>query len=323
MKKAGFFYVFMVILILILPLIIVKGCGHHLGPSGKPGKVKINVYLHLQNKICQMDLEDYTICVVAAEMPAEFDPEALKAQAVAARTYAYSRLKKMYVPSESIHPYADVCSDPGHCQAFISREDAMKKWGSQAKTMWSKISKAVYDTRGIIIYYDGNVVNPLFHSNSGGKTEDIEDVWGGTTVPYLRSVKSPGEESESDYESVKSIKTNEFVSLLKEHFKGLKIDEKDPLESIKIIDYTAGGRIRNIKVGNMNLKGTDIRSALSLKSANFKIEKSGKDALKITARGNGHGVGMSQAGANYLAKKGKSFEQILKYYYKGVNLGGL
>ena len=168
--------------------------------------------------------------------------------------------------------------------------------------------------------YEGKVANTLFHSNSGGKTEDSEYVWEGVSVPYLRSVTSGGEEENKDYKNTVLIKNSEAVEKLLKEYPDMKLSSSKLFSSIKILDYTPGGRVASLEVGDEQIKGTDFRRILGLKSANFKIEKADSNTLKITVLGYGHGVGMSQWGANYLAKRGGTYDEILKYYYSGVKL---
>jgi stage II sporulation protein D len=226
-----------------------------------------------------------------------------------------------------------ICDDPGHCQAFISRETAKKAWGvaSYSKN-WAIIEKAVNETKGEIIMYDNKIANPLFHSNSGGKTENVEDVWAGVVVPYLRSVETKEETlyGGEEYSGIVKIKQDVFIAKIKAAYPNFLIKNKDIFKDIEILGLTEGRRVKEVRIANVVLKGTDFRRIFSLRSANFKIERDNtlvrkienfdKDELIITVLGNGHGVGMSQWGANYLAKEGKSYHQILKYYYKGIYL---
>lgn len=317
----------MIIIVIILPMFIVKGCGFtqdDISQEPLQDGVRIKVYISSENRVEDMLLEEYLKGVVAAEMPAEFELEALKAQAVAARTYAYARMKKIYTPKEDKHNGGDICTDSTHCQAWISKECAMEKWDIlTAPNNWNKIEKAVADTRDILITYDNYIVNPVFHSNSGGKTENAEDVWEGNGVPYLKSVLSEGEEESLQYKTEILIKVDDFCKTLKNENPDINLNEKDLLKEIEILNYTQGGRVKTIKIGSVNFKGTDLRKIFSLKSANFKIEKVDNNMLKITCFGNGHGVGMSQWGANYLAKQGKNYEEILKYYYTGISLSNI
>ncbi len=334
MKNMASYAFLMIIIIVALPLLIVKGCGitpvesvippEKEKPQVKAGSVKIKVYFDDEKKVKEMMLEEYIKGVVAAEMPADFAPEALKAQSVAARTYAYGRLKRLYTPRENLHPDADVCTDFAHCQAWTSKSAAIKRWGVfSAYKNWSKIEKAVKQTENMVITYKGKIINPVFHANSGGKTENAEEVWAGGSVPYLRSVVSNGEDASKEYEVSVNIKVKDFCNKLEKEYPGIKLDEDRVPDDIKITDLSEGGRVKSIKIGSKVLKGTEFRTLFSLRSTNFKITSEGKDALKITTIGNGHGVGMSQWGANDLAKNGGSFEEILKHYYSGVELASL
>lgn len=324
MYKLVCYVLLMASVVILLPMLIIKGCGPDVveePPAREIEEIRIKVYIASEDRVEDMYLEEYLKGVVAAEMPAEFETQALMAQAVAARTYAYGRMMKIYTPKDDKHSGADICTDSLHCQAWVSKADAIKKWSIfSAGRNWRKIENAVAETKDIIITYNGAVINPVYHSNSGGMTENAEEVWGGKAVPYLRSVPSGGEEDSPAYMREVSFKIADFCGILKKEFENIKLDEKDILKGIKILERTGSGRVKTIRVGNVDLKGTEFRRLFSLRSANFNVEKDGKDKLKITAIGNGHGVGMSQWGANYLAGNGATFEEIIKYYYTGVEL---
>lgn len=326
MKKIIGYLVLMTIIIILLPLMIVKSCNRVIEDIVPAEKVslKVNVYIKSENEVREMFLEQYLEGVVAAEMPAEFEIEALKAQAVAARTYVYGRMNKTYAPQNDTHNGADICTDSAHCQAWIDREEIQNKWGFFKKQeYWGKIERAVKETEGIIIMHEGKVVNPVFHANSGGKTENSEDVWNGVEVPYLKSVKSEGEEVCPGYKVVTAFSNEEVVSILEKEYTGIKINKEKLFEDIKVLDYTVGGRVNTLEIGNVTMKGTDFRKLLSLRSANFSMEEGKNGELVVTTLGYGHGVGMSQWGANNLAKNGGSYEEIIKYYYKGVSLSAI
>lgn len=325
MKKLIYYAGIMLVSVILLPLLIVKGCGTSGGnaPEPKPlqaSSVKLSVYFTAEKKVRQMDLEEYVKGVVAAEMPASFEIEALKAQAVAARTFSYGRLTGVFISKPGVHDGVDICTDFSHCQAWISREKAKKNWGIFfGARNWNRIEKAVNETKGIIVTYKGQVANTLFHSNSGGRTENSEEVWDGVSVPYLRSVDSSGDSEARNFKTTVAFKRDDFIETLRTKFPEAKIG-KDLFNDIKILDLTTGGRVGNIKVGNITMKGSEFRSLFSLRSANFKIARTDKDDIKVIVTGNGHGVGMSQWGADSLAKKGGTFDEILKYYYTGVDL---
>jgi len=345
MKKLMGYTIIIFVVIIFLPLVIVKGGSGKLPPpstgsddkisddiqikkeqndainKSEEGIICIDVYNHLKKKTEKMPLEEYIKGVVAAEMPADFEIEALKAQAVAARTFAYGRLNGTYRSKEGVHDGVPICTDPTHCQAWVSKEDARKKWSFlTASRNWRKIEKAVEATKGIIMEYEGKAINALFHANSGGRTENCNEVWEGVYVPYLQSVVSRGEEGTRGYEDTVKIKIDDFIKKLKSRYPDINFKAKDIPGCIKILDYTSGGRVNNIKIANVTMKGTEFRSLFGLKSANFKIKKADEKTLSITTRGYGHGVGMSQCGANYLASRGGVYTEILKYYYVGIDL---
>lgn len=324
MKKVACYMALMLIVVILIPLIIVRSCGQEVLPETKEGEpqkgITINLYMADQKKIVKVQLEEYLKGVVAAEMPASFEMEALKAQAIAARTYALGRAEKLYGSDLDVtHNGADVCTNPGHCQAWISKDTAMKRWGLlHSFKYWNKVCKAVNETAGQVITYNGVLINPLFHSNSGGHTENVEDVWEGKSVPYLRGVESYGEDKTKEYENTVELQTASMIKTLKEYKPELKLKGSDLLSNMTIKSRSSGGRVMDLQIGNITIKGTEFRKLFELKSTNFKLQKADEDKIKITTLGYGHGVGMSQWGANYLAQNGNTCDQILKYYYQGV-----
>ena len=279
----------------------------------KYGAVKL---LHKDTeKIEEIDIDEYLYGVVSAEMPASFEEEALKAQAVVARTYTIYKI----INNEDKHGEANICDDSTCCQAWISEEDRKEKWNEKEReSYWEKIVSAVNSTKGEIITYEGKPINAFFHSNSGGATETPVDVWGGSGYPYLQSVTTSGEDAYSQYSSKVEISKDEFVEKIKEEHSDFKIDF-DKKDCIKIEEYTDGNRVKKIKIGNLELSGVEVRSILGLKSANFKVTI-GKEKIKFEVIGYGHGVGMSQTGADSLAKEGKTYEEIIHHYYTDVEI---
>ena len=272
--------------------------------------------LHKEDKkIEEIALDEYLYGVVSAEMPATFENEALKAQAVVARTYTIYKI----VNNDGKHKDADICDDSGCCQAWISKEDRWSKWSdSEREENWNKIVKAVNDTKGKIITYEGKAINAFFHSNSGGITEAPINVWGGSGYPYLQSVSTAGEDAYSQYSSEAEFTKKEFEEKIKEQHSDFKInyEEKD---CIKIEEYTEGDRVKKVKIGNLELSGVEVRNIFGLKSANFKITIQ-DEKIKFAVIGYGHGVGMSQTGADSLAKEGKNYEDIIYHFYTGVKI---
>lgn len=267
------------------------------------------------NKVEEIKIDEYLYGVVSSEMPASFEIEALKAQAVSARTYTIYKINN----NEKKHGEADICDNSACCQAWISKEDRLEKWNEQNRNeYWTKIVEAVDSTRGKIITYNDKPINAFFHANSGGATEAPVNVWGGSNYPYLQTVATSGEEAYSQYSSEVIVTKDEFKNKIIEKHADLDIDFSKE-DSIKITEYTEGNRVKNLKVGNLNLSGVEVRNIFGLKSANFKIDIQ-ENNVKFAVIGYGHGVGMSQTGADSLAKQGKKFDEIIKHFYTGVEI---
>lgn len=275
---------------------------------------KIKLLHKKTGKVDDINLDEYIANVVSAEMPVKFDIEALKAQAVVARTYTIYKIAK-----SKKHKEADICDDSTCCQAWISKKDRLKKWDKdKAYSNWNKIIQAVNDTKGKIITYRGKPINAFFHANSGGKTDVPLYVWGGEGYPYLQVVETSGEENYSEFKSEAEFSKKDFEKKIKEKYSDFKIDynEKD---CICIKERDASDRVKTVKIGNLNLSGVETRTILGLRSANFEVEIF-EDKIKFSVIGYGHGVGMSQTGADSLAKQGKNYEEIIKHFYKGVEI---
>lgn len=248
-------------------------------------------------------------------MPASFQIEALKAQAVVARTYTIYQIQN----NGNKHEGAHICDSSQCCQAWITKEDRLAKWEeAERESNWQKITKAVDETAGKIITYEGNPINAFFHSNSGGVTESSVNIWGGVEYPYLKSVETSGEEGYSQYSSEVIFTEEELLNKIKVNYPDVQIDFNAE-DCIQIIEYTDSGRVRTIKFGNTQIAGTEARTILGLRSTNFVVNKQeGKIIFSVT--GYGHGVGMSQTGADSLAKSGTGYEEIIKHFYTGVQI---
>ena len=279
-------------------------------------KYKTIKLLHKDSeKVEEVALDEYLYGVVSAEMPASFEKEALKAQAVVARTYTIYKI----VNNDGKHKDADICDDSTCCQAWISKENRLSKWKEEERNSnWSKIVEAVNDTQGKIITYEGKPINAFFHSNSGGTTEAPINVWGGSGYPYLQSVSTSGEDAYSQYNSEAEFTKKEFEEKIKKEHSNFKIDYKKE-ECIKVEEYTEGNRVKTVKIGNLELSGVEVRNIFGLKSANFEISIK-DDKIKFQVIGYGHGVGMSQTGADSLEKKKKNYEDIIHHFYTGVEI---
>lgn len=257
-------------------------------------------------------LEEYLIGVVSAEMPASYEKEALKAQAVAARTYILNKENR----KNPDHSNAIVCTSPNHCKGYISPPDAEKKWGKNwVENFYPKIKEAVLETRGEYITYNGEIIEAYFFALSNGKTESSLDVWG-SSRPYLMSTESSFDTQAPNFLSTASFSLLDFNSRLK-----TLNPDFSPSSSPTISDtvLTDGKRVSFLKINGTKFQGTDIRSLFSLKSTDFSIKTDGDNVIFLV-KGNGHGVGMSQYGANCLAKEGKNYREILSHYYKGIEI---
>lgn len=265
-----------------------------------------------ENKIIKLDIEDYLPGVLAAEMPASYEPEALKAQAVAARSFIISRCQNI----SDDHPDADICTDFSHCKAWLSKADALKKWKKEDRDLyWEKLCNAVRSTKGEYMVYENEVVEAFFFANSGGKTEASEDVWGGKR-PYLKSVSSDWDTTSPDVSSSVSIPVGSFMNVLKTETPGIS---SPSVPQIGDITFSEGGSVSKIIINGQTFTGNEIRRLFGLKSAKFKVSVD-DDIIVFSVMGNGHGVGMSQYGANYMAKSGKKYTDILSHYYSNIQI---
>lgn len=278
------------------------------------GNDKIKVYITKEERIEEIPIEEYVKSVVSGEMLVSFNEEALKAQAIAARTYVMSKRLK---PCE-IAEGGDVC-DTTHCQVYISKSERLEKWGVKGEEYWDKISKAVDETKGKVLTYNNELVlYPQYFSTSSGMTENAVDVFS-NDVPYLVSTESKGEEIAPKYETEFSFNINEFVNNINNKYQDAELTVDNLSGNIEIISRSDAGGIKEIRFGKTNVKGSDFRLAFGLSSTNFEYSIDGENIV-FKCRGYGHGVGMSQWGANVMGNNGSNFEEILKHYYKGTDL---
>ena len=276
----------------------------------------ISVYKVDENKVEKMDIEEYLYGVLSSEMPSTFDEEALKSQAIAARTYVIYKLENNIT---SGHKNATVCTNSAHCQAYTSYDKLEQIKGEKwIKSDYIKVKKAVDDTKGQIITYEGKVIVPLYFSTSSGKTENSKDVFS-TQYPYLVSVDSPYDKSSPKYSTTYSISKSKFIKYIKNSYPKVSISLDKLNKEINILNRTDGGCVKTIQVGNIKITGTEIRKILNLNSANFSISYD-NDEINFDVKGYGHGVGMSQWGAEGMAKKGYKYYDILFHYFKGTDI---
>ena len=328
MKKFLITYSIFILLIFTLPVITVTLGG--LGTGGKstsPGirkyenARKIKLFNHKTGEVTEIDCEEYLYGVVSAEMPAEFPLEALKAQAVAARSYLENKLLNGSNNIES-HKGADICTDSAHCKAWISKQDRFDAWNSNdANNYWNKIVTAVDETKGEIMVYDGKPVNAVFYAISSGKTERACEVWQ-SDVPYLQSVESPYDVNAPGYLSTAEFTYDEFKEKLKAYDSEVSFDSDNPGDWYKNEKRSEGGGVLSCEIGGKTFKGLSVRTALGLRSHNYLLEiKDGK--FVFTVKGYGHGVGMSQWGARFYAEEGKNYRDILRLYYQGIGFDNI
>ncbi|WP_234983892.1 stage II sporulation protein D [Selenihalanaerobacter shriftii] len=282
---------------------MIKGWDSIIDDKNNQIRVKI---IDSNEEVIELPLEEYIKGVVAAEMPANFGIEALKAQAVAARTYTLRKVQGN--KSRIIEMTTDINSD----QAWIDKEEMMKRWGNLK--YWFKIAKAVDSTEGIFLTYEGRIISAVYHSASGGVTAAARNVWG-RDLPYLKVVKSPYESNSPYNHYVQEYSIRDFGKRL-----GInRLNKAELIYNMKILEKSSSGRVLKIQVLDQILTGRELRTRLGLKSTNFRYKLQGSH-IKFITKGNGHGAGMSQYGANGMAKKGYNYLEILKHYYPGTKL---
>lgn len=283
------------------------------------GGPKIKVYITKENKVEEMFLEEYVRGVVSAEMPVEFAPEALKAQAVAARTFAAAHMEEFGGQKYKSNTGANLC-DTVQCQVFIHKDDRLKSWPqSKRDEYWDKVTDAVKETAGEVLTINGKLVmEPFYFAVSSGKTENASDVFA-EDATYLKSVSSPGEEAAPKYRSTVKVSYSDFISKVNSQYSNSGLTVGTLKNGVEIKSRNEGGSVKEVKIGRVTLSGVKFRSIMGLNSANFNI-KFNSNSVEISCIGYGHGVGMSQWGANAMAKSGKSYKDILGHYYNGIEI---
>ena len=313
MKKLFGFTAILLCAFMLLPLTALK-------PSGKTQESVSVLSEKSQNtesfrlcfseseKVEEIASEDYIFGVVAAEMPALYENEALKAQAVAAYTFA------LYKKQANKDKDFDITDSHLTDQSFITKDEAKERWGTNADQYIKKIETAISQVKGYTITYNSAPILAVYHAISFGKTESAKDIWGGD-YPYLKSTDSYGDKLSKDYISTLTLTSTEFKEKLK-----TKADLSDnPSDYIGPFTRTGAGTVKTVKICNTEISGNELREIFNLKSANFEINYS-DDNFTFTVYGYGHGVGLSQNGANHMAKQGADFKQILKHYYNDCKI---
>ena len=288
------------------------------GGTATPGEEQITVWYADENRQATVPLESYLEGVILAEMPVSFEEEALKAQAVAARTYILykTRIRNGQVDPASPHPTADVCTDYTHCKAYKDPKLAEKEWGDQAEERLLKIQSAIEQTAGEVLVYEDQPINAVFHAISSGKTENASDIWGGN-LPYLVSADSSGDRDAPGYYTTVEVEKKEFQKKLKDA--GATDFPEDLQAWLGEAQRSEGGAVLSMTLCGKEFRGGELRKLFDLRSQNFEVEWQEEKAV-FHVLGYGHGVGMSQYGANAMAKEGKTYREILANYYAGTTI---
>ena len=276
-----------------------------------PARENRTVLVQSGQEVLELPIDEYLTGVVLSEMPMSFEVEALKAQAVAARTFTLRQI------GGGKHKEFDLCDQSACCQAWTSREVLSGKLGNGWENYWQKAESAVKGTKGLVLTFDDELIDAVYFSCSGGATEDAVAVWGGE-VPYLQSVESPGEEDAGKFHTTVRYSRDEFVRT---------ILQTQPLAELNGIPQrwfgpvtrTNGGGVEKMTIGKCVFRGTELRDLFGLNSTNFTVEADHDDVV-FSVYGYGHRVGMSQYGANAMAKAGKRYQEILLHYYTGAKI---
>ncbi|MGE5588677.1 MAG: stage II sporulation protein D [Clostridia bacterium] len=333
MDRAVIFSVgFCILVVLVVPSVLVRGCDFRVEPREQAAGPSVKVFVVATGKTMEMPLDEYVRGVVAAEMPASFGTEALKAQAVAARTFAVKRMRQFGGIGCAAHPGADVCTDQLHCQAWISDDELRNKLSYLEYYAYArKIASAVESTSGKIVTYRGEPIEAYYHAASGGSTEDSEDVWQ-AAVPYLRAVSTEFEAREPSFQQRVEFTIGELekklgVKLTQRKVRTYKVAGKDVQvvaeermdRPIEVLSASQAGRVKEIRIGDKVFSGYSLREILGLRSTKLTHQVVGDKVYFITT-GYGHGVGLSQYGAQVMAQAGKTYVDILKHYYTGTEV---
>jgi len=304
--NTGLALILLLVLVSLTPLVILKRSDSLPKRSGIP----VILVSKTDGKVYRFDLEEYLVGVVAAEMPACFELEALKAQAVAARTLAIHRMKRFGGKGCRHFQDADICDDPAEHQAWLGEKSLKKRWpGLSFYVNYQRIKRAVEETAGLVMVYQNQPIDAVFHSTCGGETASAQDVWN-NQIPYLTRVKCDFDKHSPRYHNTFSFTWDE----LEERFQ----ISGSLFRNLRIISLTPQGRVSTLALGEQLVKGNEFRNKTGLTSTCFSWQRS-PSGLSFSVKGYGHGVGLCQYGADGLGKKGWRFHQILKHYYRGIS----
>ena len=312
LKRIFLLSVLLVILTVLIVWVISRTAGQQKEPA-ETADAAAEITVLQGGQVRKTTLAAWLPGVVAAEMPAAFEPEALRAQAVAARTYVLDHAA--HRPKR--HPEADVCDDPGCCTAWCSEEELEQKWGADAQANRARIEQAVASTDGEILTYTGEPIRAVFHASSAGQTESSAALWG--ERPYLISVTSPETAEDVPNYVVTSELTADALRAAVTAAHPDCVFPDDPAQWLAPPEHDASGRVASQQVGSLTLTGAEMRSLLKLRSTAYTVQYA-DGVFRFTTTGSGHGVGMSQYGANVMAKSGSTYREILLHYYPNTEL---
>ena len=321
-----------IVLLIGLPALLIRACGgtektppppdSDDEPLSQPdGELTLTIYQHQSGELLELTLEEYLVGVLAAEMPASFALEALKAQAVVARTYTVKKMPAFGGTGCDKHPGADICTDSTHCQAWQSQAEARARWPQQEAAGYEqKLRTAVRATAGQVITHEGKLIEAVFHSTCGGQTENSEDVWS-TAQPYLRSVSCTYCSGSRWYKTTHEVSSADFAAAVVPYVAAVPVSASGRA-LLGSAHRSASGRIKSLLIAGETVSGRDFRTALKLPSTNVQWEIK-EDKIIFTAQGYGHGVGLCQYGAAGLAAAGSSYPEIIDHYYTDVKVTSL
>lgn len=329
-RKAALLFFAIALVVLLLPAAVVtlapsperppQNNGNN-PPEEKRSKKSLQIRLYRDdiNEVVLLDLEEYLTGVLLAEIPSSFEMEALKAQAVIARTYALRQMRSLGGEGcgEAPSP-ADICSKSTHCQAWLDPVKTAAQWGPEGEASLDRIRQALEETSGEVALYQGKLIEAVYHSTCGGKTEASHALWSGGELPYLQSVNCPYCKHSPHYRGELLIPFTQLAKALPQDL-ALPVASGEQL-LLEMASETPGGRVGTLKINGTLVEGKELRQQLELPSTAFAWELA-EEGLLLHTRGRGHGVGLCQYGADGAAKEGKNYRQIVMFYYPGVEIG--
>ena len=305
------------VIILLLPFMLTLLFSNH-NQADSLATMSFSIYYEVNGSKEQLTFNEYLLGVIAANMPAGYEIEALKAQAVIARTYAYYNMSMLSEKNSGQDSFAT--SELG--LSYLGLSSLKEFWGSEDYTAYfSRLENAVYATEDEVLMYEDDLILPVFFDTGTGFTRNASEAWG-VDIPYLVSVPSKQDVASANYLSIEEYPVSDLITLLNNYYTDLKLTEDNFFDEVSIPSRDSSGYVLKIDLGNLTVSGEEFAKVLGLSSNHFYIEDY-EGSVRIVCNGSGHGVGLSQYGANAMAEDGSSYQEILEYYYKGVNFAKL